>query len=264
MWWRAAVLLLLSAPALAADPCTVGPAAAAVANAASVNTRPTNLFGRTEAGWRYYAPLIAREARTACGPATPGFAAAVARLDPASRGVVDAAFLTRLKILWQGRRAFVRMMPGGCPPAPAPSRLVGAGPGETLGGKAIRLRPGALRAYRRMLAEARRNPAIRAEPRALQIYSGFRDPDADAARCVRDGNCDGTRRARCSPHRTGLALDMWVGQAPGFGPDSTADASRRVMVETASYRWLVLNADRFGFVPYAFEPWHWEWTGEPV
>ena len=28
-----------------------------------------------------------------------------------------------------------------------------------------------------------------------------------------------------------------------------------------AYRWLVRYAARFGFVNYAFEPWHWEWVG---
>jgi hypothetical protein len=27
---------------------------------------------------------------------------------------------------------------------------------------------------------------------------------------------------------------------------------------TRPYRWLVCNALRFGFTPYAAEPWHWE------
>jgi zinc D-Ala-D-Ala carboxypeptidase len=56
---------------------------------------------------------------------------------------------------------------------------------------------------------------------------------------------------------------MYVGQAPGFGPDSTADPNRLFMTRTATYRWLLANAHRFGFVNYPFEPWHWEWTGEP-
>jgi LAS superfamily LD-carboxypeptidase LdcB len=34
------------------------------------------------------------------------------------------------------------------------------------------------------------------------------------------------------------------------------------MTRTATYRWLLANAGRFGFVNYPFEPWHWEWTGE--
>ena len=85
---------------------------------------------------------------------------------------------------------------------------------------------------------------------------------ADAARCRAEGNCDGIVRARCSAHRTGLAADMYVGQAPGFGPDSSADPNRLFMTRTPTYRWLVANARRFGFVNYPFEPWHWEWTGE--
>jgi LAS superfamily LD-carboxypeptidase LdcB len=34
------------------------------------------------------------------------------------------------------------------------------------------------------------------------------------------------------------------------------------MARSLEYRWLVANADRFGFLPYAYEPWHWEWAGE--
>jgi LAS superfamily LD-carboxypeptidase LdcB len=34
------------------------------------------------------------------------------------------------------------------------------------------------------------------------------------------------------------------------------------MINGLAFRWLVANAYRHGFVNYAFEPWHWEWTGE--
>jgi LAS superfamily LD-carboxypeptidase LdcB len=34
------------------------------------------------------------------------------------------------------------------------------------------------------------------------------------------------------------------------------------MAKGVAYRWLVSNARRYGFINYAFEPWHWEWTGE--
>jgi LAS superfamily LD-carboxypeptidase LdcB len=36
------------------------------------------------------------------------------------------------------------------------------------------------------------------------------------------------------------------------------------MTRQPTYRWLVRNAGRFGFVPYVFEPWHWEWVGSPT
>ena len=71
-------------------------------------------------------------------------------------------------------------------------------------------------------------------------------------------------RASCSPHRTGLAMDLFLGAAPGFRPDSSADPNRLYMSRTPEYRWLVANAGRFGFVNYPFEPWHWELRGAPA
>jgi hypothetical protein len=80
-----------------------------------------------------------------------------------------------------------------------------------------------------MAAAARaEDPRIAADPRNLTIFSGFRDPDADAVRCNAEGNCQGVVRAACSAHRTGLAVDLYVGQAPGYGPDSSADAQNRL------------------------------------
>ncbi|MCA1564182.1 MAG: hypothetical protein LC803_00720 [Acidobacteria bacterium] len=34
---------------------------------------------------------------------------------------------------------------------------------------------------------------------------------------------------------------------------------RALQTETRAYRWLVRNAERFGFCPYFYEPWHWEY-----
>ena len=249
-------------------PCDAGQKAAARANAVSLRTSVGTPFGRPETGWETYAPLIAREIRTPCAPDTPGFAATLAQWESVQRlpadGVMDPAVFARLKGIIQTRRAFVRLSAQGvCPAPPADGGLAAATLAEGYGGKAIQLRPAALAAYRRMAAAARaEDPRIAADPRNLTIFSGYRSPAADAARCVADNNCNGVVRATCSPHRTGLAMDVYVGQAPGFGPDSTADANRLFMSRTPTYRWLVANADRFGFVPYPFEPWHWEWTGE--
>ncbi len=96
----------------------------------------------------------------------------------------------------------------------------------------------------------------------MTIFSGFRSPQDDEARCAAEGNCQGIVRARCSAHRTGLALDLALEPAPGRRVDDAADDNRLFMSRTAAYRWLVANAGRFGFVNYIFEPWHWEWTGE--
>src|SRR5213075_7096 len=151
---------------------------------------------------------------------------------------------------------------GACPAPPLEASLATAAPAESYGGMTIRLRPGALEAYRRLAVAARADsPQIASDPRNLTIFSGYRDPADEARRCI-GGACDRRERATCSAHRTGLALDLYLGQAPGFGPDSAADANRLYVSRTPAYRWLVANADRFGFLPYPFEPWHWEWTGE--
>jgi LAS superfamily LD-carboxypeptidase LdcB len=56
-------------------------------------------------------------------------------------------------------------------------------------------------------------------------------------------------------------MDFDLGAAPGFAVDSSADKNRLYMSQTPVYRWLVANAARYGFANYAFEPWHWEFTG---
>ncbi|MGZ6038414.1 MAG: D-alanyl-D-alanine carboxypeptidase family protein [Phenylobacterium sp.] len=265
---RPAPPLPVDTPALSAAICSDGPAAAAQANAASLQTLAWSPFGRTETGWATYAPLIGREINTACAPDTPGFALALAQWEAArglaADGVFSAAVFTPLRNAIELRRPFVQVSAKDvCPDPPAAGALASDTPAEGYAGKVVELRAGALTAYRRMVAAARReDAAIAADARNLTLFSGFRSPAADDARCAQENNCDNRVRTTCSAHRTGLAIDLYVGQAPGFGPDSSADANRAAMSRTAAYRWLVANADRFGFVPYPFEPWHWEWTGE--
>jgi hypothetical protein len=238
--------------------------AAAQDNAASETTAVIAPFGAPEAGWATYAPLIAHEVSTVCPPESPGFAAALARWQSAhgapATGRVDAPTLSTLATTWLLRRPFVRAMRSGCPPSPDEATLEKAAPVEAFGGKTILGRPGALDAYRRMVAEAR--TALHLAPPTLTLASGYRGPAEEMARCA-DGSCGVLRKAHCSAHRTGLAFDVYLGAAPGRDPFSTEDDNRLFQTRTPAYHWLVANADRFGFVPYPFEPWHWEWTGEP-
>ncbi|MGR4864591.1 D-alanyl-D-alanine carboxypeptidase family protein [Caulobacter sp. LARHSG274] len=262
----------IPAPASERTPedCQAGgaPDSAAPVNAASLGTLVWTPFGRGEVGWEIYAPRVAHEIETACAPGTPRFAAALARwqeghgLKPT--GVFDPETFQIMLVRWHRARPFARVnAEGTCPGAPPVSSLATARPEESYGGKVIQLRPGALEAYRRMVAEARAAGVLR-DPRALTLFSGFRDPAADAARCAQDNNCQGVARSICSSHRTGLAIDVFIAAAPGFGPDSSNDTNRLIMARSDLYRWLVANAGRFGFVNYPFEPWHWEWTGEPL
>jgi hypothetical protein len=264
----------LPAPPVAAAPpspadCAAGPAAAARANAASLSTLAWAPFRhRPETGWETYAPLIAREIGTACPPGSAGFAARLAAWQQAHGlspdGVMSPAVFDRLSGLVELRRPFVRLNATGVCPAPPPEdALATAAPAESYGGMTIRLRPAALAAYRRMVAAARAEaPGLAADPQLLTLFSGYRGPAQEVARCAR-GGCGGPAKASCSAHRTGLAVDIYLGAAPGSRIDSSDDANRLYLSRTPAYRWLVRNADRFGFVNYPFEPWHWEWTGEP-
>ncbi len=241
--------------------------AAAQTNANSLQTLAWAPFRRAEIGWETYVPLIQQEIGTPCPPNSEGFAAALAAWQRAngqgSDGVVKETVFVAMKGIVQTRREFVRFTAAGSCPG-TPDLVTAAKVSEGFSGKQVWMRPRALDAYRRMVAEARAEvPEARADPQLLTIFSGYRSPSADAARCATEGNCDGIVRARCSAHRTGLAADITLGAAPGFTVDSSADPNRLHMSRTATYRWLVANAGRFGFVNYPFEPWHWEWTGEP-
>lgn len=240
----------------------------AVANAISLYSLEWTPFGATEWGWGTYLPLLQKEIGTGCEPGTADFAAALAafqtRYGLAATGVFDQATFVVLKGVLQERRPFVMARVRDECPDPPPLRELGylEAPEEHADRLTRLLRRDVLASYRRMVAAARAEvPEVRNDPELLQIFSGFRDPEADAARCATERNCDGLRRAVCSPHRTGTAVDLYVGQLLGMGVDSTNPASRQHMTQGATYRWLVRNAGRFGFVPYLYEPWHWEWVG---
>jgi D-alanyl-D-alanine carboxypeptidase len=165
---------------------------------------------------------------------------------------------------WQARRPFVRASAAGCPQPPPEAGLAVVPARDAYGGKSLLLRPAAMGAYERMLEAARSDlPQLRRDRALMTVFSAYRSPEADALRCAVEGNCQNLVRTTCSAHLTGLAVDLYLGAAPGFGPASSSDENRRFIAAGAPYRWLVANADRFGFVPYPFEPWHWEWTGEP-
>jgi hypothetical protein len=265
-----AALLVLCACASVPPDCSA-PAAymrAAAYNAAAEQNLTFAPFGRPEQGWAVYEPAIAHEARTACPATSPGFATAVARWQGSAslipHGGVDIATFTAMKARWQQRRPFVRLRAGEvCPQPPDAMSLATLPSADSYRGSTVRLRPRAAAALEAMANAARReDPRIAADPEWLTAFSGFRSPAYDAARCAKQGNCDGVVRASCSAHRTGLAVDLNLGSAPGFAVDSSANANRIYQTQGPAYRWLVANAARFGFVNYAFEPWHWEWTGE--
>ena len=265
--------LVLAAPlAIPVGGCG-GPASlqpAAADNAVSVASRDWAPWGRAERGWETYRPLIAQEIGTACGPDSPGFADALSRWQlthklPAD-GMLTAQTFEILRVLWLRRRPFVQAFSKGvCPAAADPAVLAWMDKAEGYSGKPNQLRPDVLAAYRAMLAAARQDVAEVAQNRQLlTVFSGYRAPAQDEARCDRDSGCGTIIRVRCSAHRTGTVIDINLGAAPGSRPDSSEDFNRLYQSRTTGYRCMVANAGRFGFVPYPFEPWHWEWAGLPT
>ena len=242
--------------------------AAAMLNTTSYDDMDWSPFGRPERGWAIYSLRIQREIRSRCAPQSAGFAAQLARwqadngLRPS--GVLDADAFQAMKTRWQNARPYVALRARGvCPDPPADAALADLRPGDAYPGKTVQMRRKALKALHRMLSAARVDvPSAARGPYRLVAFSGYRSPAYDAERCAIEGNCDGVGRATCSAHRTGLAVDLDLGSAPGFAVDSSADANRLYQTRTPVYRWLVDNARRFGFVNYPFEPWHWEWIGE--
>jgi LAS superfamily LD-carboxypeptidase LdcB len=90
----------------------------------------------------------------------------------------------------------------------------------------------------------------------LKIISAFRSREYQDKLRRESPNAGTAGLAVNSPHFTGRALDIYVGGEPV----DTLDANRKVQVETPVYKWLVRNAERFGFRPYFYEPWHWEYV----
>ena len=180
---------------------------------------------------------------------------------------MTAETLAALKAQWQAARPFMAQRALDlCPDPPTDDRIAAVPVSESAGGEnplnSLRLRIDAVAAVMRLRAAAAADlPEAAANPELLGVMSGFRPPTYDAGRCAAQGNCTGVVRAACSAHRTGLAMDLFVGALPGFSADSSADENRLFQTHGAAYRWLVANAARFGFVNYVFEPWHWEWTG---
>jgi LAS superfamily LD-carboxypeptidase LdcB len=99
---------------------------------------------------------------------------------------------------------------------------------------------------------------LAASEKYLKIISAFRSREyQDRLRKLEPG-AGRAALAVNSPHFTGRALDLYVGGEPTI----TKDSNRALQTETRAYRWLVRNAERFGFCPYFYEPWHWEYCAQ--
>ena len=242
-------------------------AAAAAANSASRATLAWPFGGKLQQGWEIYVPLISNTIGTDDGPGTSDFAAALAKWQGgkglSSTGVIDDATMTAFVKHWQSQRL-------GSAATPAAEALMSApivdfwdsGRDPNM----LQLERETYVAYKRMLAEAAKDldGKLRFTPdgelapgeKFLRIVSAFRSPEYQAALRKREPGVGRAALAKNSPHFTGQALDIYVGGEPV----TTKDANRLIQVQTPAYKWLVKNANRFGFYNYFYEPWHWEYV----
>lgn len=223
------------------------------------------LGAKPQRGWSLYVALIRQTINTEADTGKIEFARAVAAWQQKSgllpTGAIDRETLYKMIELWQSRR-----FKGGAYAADEdlltapitdfydPTRQI----------ELLRVERETYRAYKKMLAaaivelelKADKNGELAADEKFLRIVSAFRSKEYQEKLRLASPQSGRAGLAVNSPHFTGHALDIYVGGEPTI----TKDANRAVQVETRVYKWLVKNASRFGFYPYFYEPWHWEYV----
>jgi hypothetical protein len=221
--------------------------------------------GKPQRGWTIYVPLIQRLIGTEDDAASENFAASLARwqqqMGLGGSGVLDEDTLMRMISTWQARRLKDRTYP-------QPDQLFTVPPAEFYDP----LRADDLRgverqtyaAYKRMVAAAAGDSSLQLATRGgelaesekyFKIISAFRSREYQERLRKLEPGAGRAALAVNSPHFTGRALDLYVGGEPVI----TKDSNRALQTQTRAYRWLVRHAERFGFCPYFYEPWHWEY-----
>jgi len=234
-------------------------AAAATQNMQLRNELSWTFGGKEQRGWYLYDLLISKTLDTQHDATTSDFAAALASWQKRTRlradGVLDQEALMRMVSLWQSNRLKSREYPD-------PSQLVTGSPADFYDpGRAPEMRQierNTYAAYQEMIAAAQADPSLKLGPkdRYLKIISSFRSREYQDQLRAKSPDSGTAGLAVNSPHFTGRALDLYV----GGDPVDTKDSNRAIQVNTPAYRWLVRNAERFGFRPYFYEPWHWEYV----
>jgi uncharacterized protein YcbK (DUF882 family) len=241
--------------------------AAAEKNAVFKNELTWNFGGKPQRGWYLYTLLIAQTLNSQNDAATTDFAAALGvwqkQMGLSAEGVLDEDSWMAMVAQWQNNRIQDRTLaePDQLLTAPSsdffdPDRLV----------ELRQVERNTYAAYKQMIAAAIADPTLKlphtssgelaADLKYFKIISAFRSREYQDRLRREAPNAGSAGLAVNSPHFTGRALDIYV----GGDPVDTRDANRAVQVETPAYRWLVRNAERFGFRPYFYEPWHWEYV----
>lgn len=234
-------------------------ATAATTNATLRNDLTWTFGGKQQRGWYLYELLIGETLNSEHDPTTSNFAASLAKWQKkrgiTADGVLDEDALMAMVSQWQSNRLKNRTYA-------TPDQLLTAPPSDFYDpSRAEELRQverSTYAAYKEMMAAALADPMLKLarNDKYLKIVSAFRSRDYQDNLRRQSPNAGSAGLAVNSPHFTGRALDLYVGGSPV----DTNDANRAIQVNTPVYRWLVKNAGRFGFRPYFYEPWHWEYV----
>ena len=233
-------------------------AAAANSNVTLRNDVTWTFGGKQQRGWYLYDLLIGKTLDTKRDPSTSDFAASIAKWQKrrglAADGILDQDALMAMVSQWQGNRLKNRT-------SATPDQLLEAPPSDFYDpSRAAELRQverNTYAAYKKMIAAAIADLKLAPAGKYLKIVSAFRSREYQESLRRKSPNAGSAGLAvNNSPHFTGRALDLYVGGSPV----DTKDANRAIQVDTPVYRWLVENAERFGFRPYFYEPWHWEFV----
>lgn len=245
------------------------PGAEAARRNAVLSTSLSWKFGnKQQVGWYLYAALIKQLIESKDDTGSVGFARAVARWQAKTKlapsGVIDEETLYAMIKAWQDARLKDRT------PA-TPDQLLTAPVSDYYDPTRVeelrQVERSTYAAYQRLIAAAagerslglaHNGKQLAPGEKFLKIISAFRSREYQDKLRRESPNSGTAGLAVNSPHFTGRALDLYV----GGDPVETKDANRALQVQTRVYQWLVRNAGRFGFRPYCYEPWHWEYVGK--
>ena len=234
--------------------------AAAAENATLRQEVSWTFGGKQQRGWYLYDELLNQTLNTDFDPLTNDFASVLSKwqkkrgLSP--NGVLDERSLMAMVSLWQSNRLKNKQYA-------EPHQLLTAPTTDFYDpSRAAELRQVEQKtyaAYKEMVNAALNDPTlnVKSTDKYFKIISAFRSREYQENLRRQSPNSGSAGLAVNSPHFTGRALDIYVGGSPV----DTKDSNRAIQVNTAAYKWLVRNAGRFGFRPYFYEPWHWEYVG---
>jgi LAS superfamily LD-carboxypeptidase LdcB len=214
--------------------------------------------GKQHRGWFLYDALLAETLDTKDDPISDDFAEAVTkwqkRRSLSATGVLDQNSWMAMVSHWQGSRLKNRA-------SATPDQLVTAPASDFYDSSRApenrQVERATYDAYLKMLAAAKEDLKLSSNDRFLKIISAFRSREYQEMLRRKSPNAGSAGLAvNNSPHFTGRALDLYV----GGDPVDTKTENRAIQVNTPAYKWLVRNAERFGFRPYFYEPWHWEYV----